>query len=921
MYLSSNSKAEIVWIDDVFGHEDMTQRLDAGINFWEEMFGAPEKIYRLMNIKIKLITNYNDAIAYINSLEKNLSTFYYFIVDLTLPKNQELLKKNESFPSYGKKIGKKLLEKGFAFSFLTSASELGSLRAEERDLLLADFHIKEYHQSLLLPESLKNKLLFQLQSNINWINIKENFFNNISETSTITNNQDEAFEYYPYIDSYKDFVNIAEFNELNLNHPVFVKSHIFNNKYYEQQCILILLSETFHTNSYRKLDINYFDLSLIEDSLNEIVFNDFYAQLSGKIDKDVIWILKLHQLDKKLFKQLQETIRNQKCIFIVNDDEYESYLEQVNTSYSLYELPYFKEDDDIKKKNLLDHILNLKIDEKLSSREIKVASIYHEHPEMLVDVQAYIALTNPSFGIKELSDSYEMVEWVVKLFSTVDKDIVANIVNNKPISYEKLIGKQILTGLPAEHLQRIKEESAMYWLRTSWGFPYGVSVDKYQLGVNANDEWEMNSLRILSRLLIDIDKTQNDTLLKLKEIFQNEYIIAIIESKDRKASKEVNNMIKWPHREYPMPSILHKKFEEDNRHLWFNHNKLNYVNYSRKLSLYFNQLELYLDYYDKILDFIQITYQKLPRITHRFIEMIMSDIKEKKLSARDSEFKEEFKKYLYGMLSISLIFKELVMKDASDELTEIEYFQSQDALDLASYGLKLQQLRSTGRFLSLKTEEFISNDIFKGSDIYLLKNEILHLAETNTNNLRNDFKKIIEKLDDAHESISDFIKAVEQDKIIQMDQKFINRKDKYVGIDIYDTNIYTALMDNKLKQYTRWADFMNYFDFPFNILKYKDTILHFNLMVETRNKALEHNIKEIDNDLLYESFIFSYESLWLQYQYIIHCLDDQDDIKNYTTSFIRLNETQIPEKLELKIEDIKNRADFNNRLDSFYKVI
>lgn len=919
MQFTSNSKAEIVWIDDVFGHEDMIQRLESGINFWEEMFGAPEKIYRLMNIKIKLITNYSDALAYINSLERNLSTFYYFIVDLTLPKNQDLLKKNECFPSYGKKIGKKLLEKGLAFSFLTSASELGSLRAEEKDLLLADFHIKEYHQSLSLPDSLKNKLLFQLQSNINWINIKENFFNKISDTSTIANNQNEAFEYFPYIDNYKDFINIAEFNELNLNHPVFIKSHLFNNKYYEQQCVLILLSETFYANSYRKLDISYFDLTLPDGRVNEIIFNDFYAQLSSKIDKDVIWVIKLYKLNKKLFKQLQESMRNQKCIFIVNDDEYESYLEQMNTSYSLYELPYFKDDDDIKKKNLLDHILNLKIDDKLSTREIKVTSIYQKHPEMLVDIHAYIALTNPTFGIKELSDSYEMVEWVVKLFSSVDKEIIANIVNNKPITYEALIGKEILNGLSNEYLQKIKEESAKYWLKTSWGFPHGVAVDKYNLGIKTNNEWEMNSLRILSKLLTAIDQPRNDTLRKLQEIFQNDYIIAIVESKNRKASKEVETMIKWPHREYPMPSILHKKFEEDNKHLWFNHNKLNYVNYSRKLSLYFNQLSLYLDYYDKILDFILNTYKMLPRSTHAFIEMILNDIKEKKLSARDSEFKEAFKKYLYSMLSISLIFKEFAQYE-SEEILQIEYFNSQDALDLASYGPKLQQIRNMNRFFSLKIEEFATNEVFKDSDLNLIKNEILHLAETNTNNLGIDFKKIIDNLDETRESISDFIKAIEQDKIMQMDQKYINRKDKYIGIGIYDTNIYTALMDNKFKQYTRWADLMNYFDFPFNILKYKDSILHFNLMVETRNKALEHNIKEIDNDLLYESFIFTYETLWLQYQYIINCIDSENDIRTFDTNFVKLNTAILPDKIITNIDGIKNHNDFNNRVDSFYKV-
>ncbi|MGE5371729.1 MAG: hypothetical protein ACM3QZ_07075 [Solirubrobacterales bacterium] len=921
MQRSSYKKAEIVWIDDVFGLEEMTRRLDSGINFWEEMFGAPEKIYRLMNIKIKLITNYSDAISYINSLSQNRSTYYYFIVDLTLPKNLDDLRKKEAYPSYGKKIGKKLVDKGFAFSFLTSASELGSLRAEEKDLLLADFHIKEYHKSLSLPDSLKNKLLFHLQSHINWINIKENFFTKISESSNISNNQEEAFEYFPYLDAYKDFVNIAEFNELDLSHPIFIKSHLFNNKYYEQQCVLLLLSETFHVNRYRKLDVHYIDLSLSDPGESDIRMNEFYAQFKDKIDKDVIWIIKLALLDKKHFKQLQETLRNQKCIFIVNDEEYESYLEQVNSSYGLSELPYFKDDDYIQKKNLLDHILNLKIEEKLADREIEVASIYQEHPELLMDVQAYIALINPAFGIQELSDSYEMVEWVVKLFNRLEKEIVVNMVHNRPISYDKLIGKEILENLQKAHLQRIKEESAAYWLKTSWGFPHGVSIDKYGLSTEANDAWEMNSLRILSHLLTDLDGTRNETLRNLKEIFRHEYIRTIVDEKDRrKVSKEVDTMIKWPHREYPMPSILHKKFEEDNKHLWFNHTKLNYVSYSRKLSLYFRQLDLYLDYYDIVLEFIHNTYQMLPRISHRFIEMALGDITEKKFSAKDSEFKEEFKKYLYGMLSISLIFTEIIEKN---EISDIEFFHSQDATDLASYGPKLQQLRNTHKKIKvfdLNAEAFVSNRLFRNADLSALRHEVFHLAETNVNQISTDFKRVIEGLDVSHNTLTDFLEAVEHDKMMEIDQKYVNRKDKYDETGPYNTNIYTTLLDTRLKQYSRWGEFVNHFDFPFDILKYMDTLLHFNLMVETRNKALEHNVENFDHDLLYESFIFTYESLWLQYQYIISCIDEKNDVQSFKTNFVKLENHIQTKRLNPDVTGMSKRSDFNTRIDSFYKV-
>ncbi|MDQ2087410.1 hypothetical protein RBH29_13340 [Herbivorax sp. ANBcel31] len=925
MSFSSNKRAEIIWIDDIFGQEAMSKRLDEGIDFWNEMFQAPEKIYRLFDIKIKLITNYEDAIAYIKNIKLNRSTYHYFIVDLTLPKNKKKLEEGNCVPTYGKKIGKLLQEKEFDFSFLTSSSDLGALRTDEKDLLLADFNIKDYHNDLSLPESLKNKMLIKLQNNISWINLKYNFFNKITDDSTINNNKEEEFEYFPYIDKYKDFVNMSEFNQINLNEPVFLKSHRDNSNSFEQQSVLLLLSETFFNCCSKGMQIQYYNFQIIDDDKAELKYNTFTAQLYGKKKEDILWVIKTRNLPQSVFKKLQNSLRKSKVIFIVSDDEYEKYLELIDGRYSVYDLPFFKPEDYYYKKNLFDHILNLKISQKLFDENKNTFSLYQEHPELILDIHAYMALSDPSFGVSKLSDSYEMFEWVTKVFSHFNQSIIDNIVNNKPTMYENLLGKDIIETLDEKEVISIKEKSVEYWLKVSWGFPHGVQVDRYIDNPMLINLWEMNTIKILSNLLEAIEATDNSTLIGLKEIFNNSYISAIINETDRSKLKEANTLVKWPHRQYPMPAIFHKKFEEDNKHLWINHDKLDYVNYSKKMYLYYCQLEMYLDYYDRILVFIMETYKYLPKITHPFIKMVFEDISKKELSPSNSEFKEALKKYIFGMLAISSVFSEIIINQSEESDTNIGYFSSDEASDLASYNKKFNLLLDVFKnttVYDINTDEFIKDKQYTGNYSKNYLQEINQLSLTNTSSMAKDLIRVIEleEHDEQPLSVETFIKRIARLNMQRKDNKYIQKPKDELGLSDYEQSIYTALLDTKFKQYFKWVDLFNYFDFPFNIIKYMDTTLHFKLMINTRNKALEHNLVNINNDLLYESFIFTYESLWLQYQHIIAGINPQDEVLKHKTQFVKFDGEVKPKNLKFNTETIKSRKDFVDKVDGFYSV-
>ncbi|MDF1884458.1 hypothetical protein JHD49_10945, partial [Sulfurimonas sp. SAG-AH-194-C21] len=209
------TSAEIVWIDDSFA----TNKYAHGYNFWEDMFDIPEKIYRLLDLKISMFCDYENTMKFIDGIQDTSLIYYYFIVDLNLPKNLQTIE--DPKPKFGKSIGMKLIEKGLDFTFLSTASNLGDLKGDECILKTkGDYYIKQEHSDLSLPTALKNKLLSNIKKNIQWIYLQEKLKKEM--TKDFFYDTSDAFSQFPYYDKYKEFVDISEFNNLQLHKTIFI---------------------------------------------------------------------------------------------------------------------------------------------------------------------------------------------------------------------------------------------------------------------------------------------------------------------------------------------------------------------------------------------------------------------------------------------------------------------------------------------------------------------------------------------------------------------------------------------------------------------------------------------------------------------------------------------------------------------------
>ena len=859
------TSAEIVWIDDSFA----TNKYSQGYNFWEDMFNIPEKIYRLLDLKISMFCDYENAIKFIEGSQDTSSTYYYFIVDLNLPKNIETIE--DTKPKFGKSIGMKLVERGFTFTFLSSASNLGDLKGEECILKTkGDYYIKQEHSDLRLPSALKNKLLSNIKKNIQWIDIQAKLKK--ETTKEFFHNTSEAFSQFPYYDKYKEFVDISEFNSLQLHKTIFIKSHYNNNEYFEKQSILIMLADSI-INSFSEQNIYYYHIDRnTKDKLNE-----FNAWISKIRNNNNILVIKISNISIETFIDITNDLHNEKVIFILKSDEYEIYIESYNDSYSLYEIPSFENHDIVQKRILVANILQFLLHDKEEFHPI-----YKKNPQLLFDPVTYTALTDPSYNIKWVSDSYELFKEISELLATTDADFtqaqavkVTDLLSIKEFEKESCYVK-------------ILKDSIYSWLKNSWNFPYGIEVNQlHNLNKQTSKQWELASVIILSSMLNRIDDTQLDNphILEIKKIINDANIKHIIFDEELLfANKEIVSSFKWPHKEFPIPSIIHKKFEEINKHLWFQHNKFNYINYSKEISMQYSGLEEEIEYYDKIINLINNTYQEFPSSVHTMFKMVINDIQHRKKNVNDDTFVAEFKRFSNTLLRISLVFSAFIELNEDISISIDDDALTNDyklgKIDNASFGKKVEVLRKTLQNSSYFTLQKIS--------------------------LKADIKKL--QLLSKNSKIEFNIDTLFKDT--KYDTKFNPIKEKnyqeYIEKELYPTKISQAL------EFSKQIFSLN---LPIKIMKHSNSMILFNYLAYTRNKAIEHATIKINTEIFYEIIIFSYESLLLQLRFIDKTINKKVQYTN-KTNYLDL----ICEPTKASIENIENFEQFKKALDSKVEI-
>lgn len=1012
---TSFNKCVLVWVDDNFIKNDYLNSSEE-VDKWNEVFGGiSKKIYRLLDLELKIITTKSDFDRYLKSIENILDTYYYFILDLSVPKTVN----DEPKVINGLNMGVALKEKKYDFSYLSSNSSAGN-EMQENGLGSVDYYIK-FHNNTLLPESLSHKILVSFRNNISWIDLNL-LLSSISSKSTLfeyndnTESLNTELRIFPYFDKFKDFIDRSELESYSFNRTMFIRSHPFNSTEFEMQSILIMMTNVIFLNP-KEIIINYGNFS--ENAYRNSIKND---------TKNSFWFVKMNtEASISDFKDFYSHIMHKRVFFIIeNNEDAEKFLESVDSVHTMIkDLPYINERDvtlrHLLTKKTLSLLLNLK---HTTDDGIKFHDLYLMYPELLINPLNLNFMENPNFISEHVNDIPEIVNAFKTSLDDIHISINGTLASGDPFENPDNLLKTADALLTLDDnkvmLVKLLINTLDRWLKDSWMFPYGIKIDNYY-DKTCTDKWKKTSFEIL-RMLVkqlvqcksivldfqerrsilnmntpneiflnrlaeinklydfdvnDIDMSYLDTYSSIDSVLtvlNSEVMNTILETNSNAISAEIweeLSYLKWPHRTYPMPWYLNDILSKSNKHLWIQHENFNFVGYSEKLINEHRKLNSMLEYYNGSLEFIEKTYKYFPIKMQNFILKLVDGIKQKNIAV-DAIFIEDFKNFSNTTLNISSIFGSCMHKPNKNDIVKI----MKNLKDLGSFGTKLEYIRDT----QFKNKQLFKIKNIKGYDHkkYLdnLRKNVFYLY--NKTNYRNnnpflesiykqfsvkafeirietidgDFIKvfkevelredgsfnldlssldngsynIIEKTKSVTSSvftssspvefvkskantihkgriyfatvhnISDLVNNLAKDDKLNKTIEFSNEEGNgFTENELYGFTILRSQNRTSLRQVQNIINSLGQLDMYFNILKYIDGIELYEFLTDTRNKALEHKKLKIDFDYMFESFIYSYETIWLQYQYIVKYFDKENEILNIETNYIEFDATKIYE--------------------------
>ncbi len=1032
---SSFNKCVLVWVDDNFINNNYLNE-NEDVDKWNEIFGGiSKKIYRLLDLELEILTTKSDFDTYLKNIENVLDTYYYFILDLSVPKTIH----DEAKVINGLKMGTALNDKNYDFCYLSSNSSAGK-EMQDHGLASVDYYIK-FNENVLLPESLSHKILISFRNNISWINLNT-LYSSINKESNLFNLRNDRklnmeLSIFPYFDKFKDFIDRSELESHQFNKIIFIRSHKYNSLEFEAQSILIMMTNVIFSNP-GNITISYGKFG--EDSYRNTIIKDTH---------NLFWFVKMNTTDSiDKFKEFYTQIMHKRVFFIIeNNEDAERFLESVtdSTHTTIKDLPYINKNDSSLRHELTQKALSLLLHLKHTSNNgIKFHSLYLDYPELLLNPLNLNLMENPKFTTEDISDIPEII--------MVFKDSLDNIstsINNtlssgnpfeNPDDFFKVAQGVLKEDTKQVVLVKILINTMDRWLKDSWLFPYGIQIDAYHneeitlkwkkisfdilkmlskqlsdnkivinhlqerkilLTNNSNDIrlQEINKLYDLSSNDVNMDylETYNDVRLVLN-VLNSEVMDSIINSDTKKVSAETweeLSYLKWPHTTYPMPWYLNDILIKNNKHLWIQHENFNFVGYSEKLVHEHRKLNSMLEYYDTNLNFIEKTYKYFPLKMQNLIKQFVIGIKQKNI-VNNAEFTENFKNFANTTLNISSLFGSCIHKPKTNDIVKIV----KNLNDLASFGTKLSYIRDTqfkDKYLfkikdntnhnhekyltSLKKNIFYlynktnysQNNSFlesiyqqfsvrsftidicnsKGKEIKVYKTieldergnfqvDISALPDdaykwtgkiiTNDNKTKTitdiiaktPIKSLIEGQIDLREvsSISELVNSLSKVQKLNTKLTFSKETKKISEQDLYDLTLLKSNNRTVLQQVQNITNNMGHFDMYFNILKFIDGIELYEFMTDTRNKAVEHQKLKINFDYMFESFIYSYESIWLQYQYLVKNIDSENKIADIEANYIEFDVgLDVYENAEFSLgkilsSDIKTKDDLNIYLDS-----
>lgn len=931
--MTLQSKAVIVWIDDYF-HSDKFRSNSSKYN-WNQLFGKlSSRVYRLLDIKTKFISTANEALIFIdNSNIINSDTYYYFIVDRNLPYD---IGDNEC-DTASEDIIHSLIELkstsnnvNFDFTMLSSSS------SDTYSIKGIDFQNKPKNKEFQLPIELRHKILINIKNNIGLIDLKTsiNNLNIFSNNSNLV--KDDLTELFPFVGQYKSFVELQE-----------VESATFDT-------LIILAKKSISDNFIiQSIDIALQDIKKNYDLTSYASYKNYNQLLNSNIlitlqEPNNIPIIRLDEFDTESFDKLYAHLKYQFKVIVVDEDDenINDYLNKLKKIKIVKVDGIAKNDSEISKEivfTLLNNRLNTAID-------IKSAYLYNRYPQLLLHPILYNMITDFSIVAEDLDDPSEIIKEIDNYFEklNISEEIKSNnIQNSKPIQYDIKYIYSRANSIYDRNYNQFIVNTIKYWLSNSWNSHHNILITEDKKAI-----WQKESFRLLSELFkeVKIDSIEN---IDDKNDFQ--LIKESINSFSLDKEVLLATKIQWPHEKYPMPIyMLNKLHDDNNKKLYIQDKDLSFIEDSIELENNFKTLDNKLAYYRYIFELISDTKNYLPEEIQNFICSISKRIQSNKSIFIDTNSnivendKEDFQKLANILLRIIINFGTLITKDL--KLSELSYQKNPQqpfSEDKAGLGMLVGDIRD--KIYSKHKSIFKDNRFDLECSSYINSEEHIEFMKAYNKIFNNDIKQIFfnYKNNESNFKMTGTLGSIDNTVIITENYKDKNieykingeykerdivnynkklKKDKqenlvkYIFKDkdtAYRNKIYRNNNIDFISQISNLSSYLSQHEHSLKIKKHKSAYKLLSFLADTRNTWAHGDDKAWNKELFIESFIYSYESIWLMQKYILENIYDEKNMP--ITKYVKLNECKIVENAkENFLNDFPSANDYNKYFSKLY---
>ena len=925
---------KIIWIDDQFSNEKFQKKIEAKKIEWNSIFEKKDsKIYRLFDINFKWLLNGKQVSEFIKDEEKFLdNVFYFFIIDRYLPLEDGCSNVAEQTSIDIIEDLKKLKEKYNSLEYVM----LSSAAPESYKITDIDYYRKYSNEEFSLPNELADKILFLIKNKINLIN-----FTDIEYKLNSSEQKGSANNVFPYIDMYKDFIDLQELNSSKENMYYIITPKSTSDEFIIQNLFVIF----FDYVKFYQYKINYFNLD--QDNKNN-------SELLKYIENHQLVVIR-DKWDKNKFHDKQELLNklwlNTKLVYIFDEgDESLSYYLEQNKRAKIIKINNLKNNNLLAEKIMflfLDYFIRNEIKDDLTDNKDKtdkiqklLTNMYYKNQKLLLHPILYRAIVNQEIHREELDDPIEIFDTLsnyIDEFSQIKNklfDVQPNTSDQNNNIYE------FVNKIYDDKYESLLIDTIKFWLTNSWNVPYNIKLEEKD-----EKKWQEISFNILKELLEEYKNNQNISEVDDKKIIDKvNTSVDIFNNIKTENTLVLTSKIQWPHNEFPMPLYMIDTIDNEKQiQLYLQHKCMFFINSTEELRNNYKVIEEKMNYYNHIYNLIKATKEFFPLKVNKFLNELNEKIKNgEKIMIKDNKdnFKALAETFIrisdaffehklpdrYGKLGTLLgeeIRKNIIEKnlftlqnnsfkyDNNDEINNL--FEKRKIIKSFCHDLTNSEKKITDYTI----EAFINKYSKKENDEILEfvrdlkkeKNEKRKGKYTNfKKKLYNDYLKELKNIENP--IIKDLLKLGNTDNMLTL---LINTENISTNSIKFDDTLseldknYSVEYANFIFNYSIKANISNYlFDnsLVYKILKHYGAYPLLALLTDFRNSSEHKDEAEwvLDQEIFKESFIYGYEYIWKMYENIIK--------NNWKEKLNKLNE--LNDRCSISIKEDQNSKESDN---------